>query len=152
MTMLEEAPAIIEPAIDTEWDIRIVEQARDLFADYPTAWTCGVVARDTDDGELGSHRIKEAAKVCAIGALYKYGLPVSWMIDHSEGMDKSRMMMSRLACFSTTMYGKQSVIVVNDELGREAVINVFNKYLSWREDHALTEHPPGYENVRALPF
>jgi hypothetical protein len=82
--------------------------------------------------------------VCAIGALYRFGLPITWLLDSGEDMTWAKYLMGRLACFSSMMYECPSIILVNDELGREQVIDVFDTYLAWREDHEPDDLPQGW--------
>lgn len=147
MTMTETTPAIT-PDTTTDRDVQIVEQARDLFVNHPEAWTWGDVARDASNNELDPCQIDQAEKVCAIGALYKYGLPVTWLMAPEDGW--ARQLISNLAIFSRVMYENPSIVSVNDQLGREQVIDVMTTFLKWREDHSPDEDIPGNDEGWSL--
>jgi hypothetical protein len=145
--MTETAPAITPDTI-TDLDVQIVEQARDLFVNHPEAWTWGNVGLDSENNKLASCQIDQAEKVCAIGALYKYGLPDRWLVAEDEGW--ARQLINNLAIFSRQLYGSPSIVTVNDHLGREQVINVMTKFLEWREDHSADEDPPGNDGYNLI--
>lgn len=148
MTMVEQAPVILpdiieEPiTITPDRDVMIVEKARNLLRDKPHRHTTGAVGRDAYGHEC---HVADAFQVCAIGALYLYGVPQNWPIGREA--EWARQLVSVLGTFSKNLYRHPTIVAVNDEVGRLAAIKVFDAYLMWRTEHGPEESPPGHINL-----
>jgi hypothetical protein len=102
---------------------QIIREARSLIAN-PDSWTEGQLAT-TAAGENGDPCDREAARFCAFGALVKVAYEISNDNDVAMHFAQSAI---------TTMFGPgrsdpEQLYEINDDEGREAVLELFDKAL-----------------------